>query len=141
MIEDWQNYADHAWSWSWLPRVFPSSQRVRPADMDGWVEQGGIILMLDGKVSGGGFPTPNQGLTKAVRSAGNITALMLRTSHELWDIERHLPKELTHYYLLRGPWPAPAWQWERWSPCDLETAVAIVSSWAAWAFYHGDEPR
>lgn len=135
-VKDWRNYADHAWSWSWLPCVFPSSQRVRPSDMDGWVEQGGQLLLLDGKVTAD-RPEPSLALRKAVQHAGNITALILRTTEDLWNPATHLPHEITDYLLLRGPWPAPAWQWGRWAPIDLDAARGLVASWAAWAYFTG----
>lgn len=135
------------WLWNWLPPVFPSSVRVRPADMDGWVEQGGQILMLDGCVYNSRPPDkPSAAVRHAVTSSGNLTYLALATDTDGYDEEAHLPRYVTHYALWNAAaWNPPAYQWRRpWTPLaprdtSLWQVSAIVAQWAAWAHYHDHE--
>lgn len=131
------------WLWNWIPPVFPTSVKVRPADMDGWVEQSGQILLLDGCIGRG--DKPSQAVRRAVHQAGNITYLALSTDDAGWDAEHHVPRYITHYALLPAPgWNPSQFQWNgRWTPWptsgeSLWRTVALIAQWAAWAVHKTD---
>jgi len=50
-IDDWDNYANHAWGWDWLQGCFPHNRNVKPSDRDGFVHVEGQLLFLEGKVT------------------------------------------------------------------------------------------
>lgn len=129
------------WLWNWIGPVFPTSVKVRPADMDGWVEQGGQILLLDGCIGLG--QKPSAAVRKAVSSAKNITYLALSTNDAGWDQETHTPRWITHYSLLpaRG-WTPASFQWDgRWTAfpdmkrSKWDASAGLIAQWAAWAIY------
>lgn len=133
------------WLWNWVPPVFPTSPRVRPADMDGWVEQGGQILLLDGCI---GLPgKPSTAVINTVRNAKNVTYLALSTDLDGWDQDMHVPRYITHYTLKPAPgWNPRQYNWQgRWTQItprnqSLWLAVAIIAQWAAWAVYKTENP-
>lgn len=105
------------WLWNWLPPVFASSTKVRPADMDGWVEQGGQILLLDGCLSQN--HKPSSAVRQAVMNAKNITYVALLTDSEGFDPESRRPRYLTHYFIKSKPWHPRAYVWDRWVPFPI----------------------
>ena len=70
----------------------------------------------------------------------NVVCLYLRADPNGWQPElfAHEPQEITHYYLLRGPWPARTWQWGRWTPTTKDDVWHLVCQWATWAVERAD---
>lgn len=138
-VRNWGDLLSRTWSWAWVPPIFSSSLLVRFGDMDGWVEQGGHILLLDGLI---GYPSadkPSKAVQTAVRNAGNVTWVGLCAEPDQFDYDTHQPKTVSYYHILKGPWPAPAWQWGKWMRADERASLwqmtALFAQWSAWAHF------
>ncbi|MBO0865144.1 MAG: hypothetical protein J2P16_08750 [Mycobacterium sp.] len=133
-IKNWDTYTRNLWGWDWLSGCFPQNPRIHPSDRDGFVSVDGYLLFIDGKVTAG-LPPPARADEIMVRTAGNVTCLYLRADPNGWqpELDGHEPQTISHYYLIRGPWPARSWQWDRWVPTTKDDMWHLVCQWATWA--------
>lgn len=131
------NYAEHLWSWDWLGRPIGVHPAIRPADVDGWIHQGGELLFLEGKVTAS-VPELSTPQSMAVRQAGNLTVLVVHTDRAHWCDNR--PTRLLGYRL----YPSRGFPWEGGTrycalPPDftdddtLRTVDNVVVGWCWWA--------
>jgi hypothetical protein len=133
-IENWDNYASHSWAWGWLRGAFPQNVRIMPSDRDGFVHVDSYLLFIDGKVTKG-FGPPSVPDEIMVKKAKNVTCLYLHADPNTWepDLDDHEPKEITHYFLNPGPWPAESWARNMWAKTTKADVWFIVCQWATWA--------
>lgn len=131
-IDNWETFTANSWGWRWLAGIWVQHPGIRPADLDGFVHVEGQLMLLDGKVTAG-FPPPSMARQIMVKKAGNVTCLYLKAGPDGLDPADHEPRDITHYYLMRGPWPAQSWQWDRWTPVTLEGVRLLCVQWATWA--------
>ena len=129
-IDNWETFTANAWGWKWLEGIWVQHPGIRPSDLDGFVHVEGQLMLLDGK-TGAGFPMPSYARKRMVYKAGNVTCLYLRAAG--LNPDDHEPRDITHYYLMPGPWPAQSWQWDSWTTTSLDQIRLMCVQWATWA--------
>ncbi|MET1049999.1 MAG: hypothetical protein ABWZ55_10245, partial [Acidimicrobiales bacterium] len=131
-------YAEHLWSWDWLGKPIGVHPAIRPGDSDGWIHQGGEMLMLEGKVTESRSEDISAPQHNAVRMTGNLTIVLLHTDHAHWVDNR--PTRVQGYRV----YPSRAFPWEGGAryvrlPVEMRdedtlcTGRNLIVGWSWWA--------
>ena len=129
--------ADRLWSWDLLGRGLGVHPGIRPGDADGWMQQRGEMLFLEGKVSRG-VPGLSKPQMDAVNEMGNLTILLIHTDPDHWADNR--PSRVRGFYVLASQaYPYQASRCYQPLPSThrdedtLSTISNLVVGWCMWA--------
>lgn len=120
MIRDLNNYINSLWDWDFASQALPGKAAI--SDVDGYVERGGYMLLLEGKYPGAPVPKGQEIAFKNLTASGMVTVICL------WGTDSQ-PQQMQ---IRTDGRPG-----ER-GPVTQETVVQTVSAWYRWASH---QPR